>query len=93
MVFLLILLPWLSHEIWNKDISKQRLWKLYMKYKLNKRLKGYIKMVWNRSGKISYVQVKQKNVTNKVKKLIKNTLFKLHVIHQRRGALRTPANN
>ena len=82
MVFLFILLPWLSHELWNKDISKQRLWKLYMKYKLNKRLKGYIKMVWNRSGKISYVQVKQKNVTNKVKKLIKNTLFKLHVIHQ-----------
>ena len=45
----------------------------------------------NRSGKISYVQVKQKNATIRVKKLIKNTPFKLHLMHQRRDVLRTPS--
>ena len=36
------------------------------------------------------IRASEKKEYYKVKNLVKNTLFKLHQIHQRRGVLRTP---
>ena len=52
-----------------------------------KKYKNAIKLKYKNSLRTS-----EKKEYYKIKNLVKNTPFKLHQIHQRRGALRTPPN-